>query len=529
MYKNTRIVAKHIQSTLFGFVISLILSTAFVANADTPKAITSQINYSCYSSFHNFERYHGFLPSAAPEGLHYYIRMRTTANIDDTSEKENIMLILGDTKPRTFSSSPSGFGSWHQAFLIIAENKAGNPEKKTLFKLFDTETHPLDVSTQSISIELHNAPLVFTEPTDASFRLVDVTDDGTLDVWVESEHGVAVISFHSGEFKEVFSNTTLTREKLTEAFDIEYTGYDWHVNLGGQKYHGFLGNPQPEDFSFAYSTRLKAIANIDDTPEKETIVLMVSQTSEGEADWGQWSQAFLLIAEADTETDALPKKKDLFKLFASRTYPWDAPAKTVEFQRAPLVFPGPLRGGGPWNFQRVSFDLVDLTGDGILDIWLEQAEGVAVISFQDGEFKAVCSSYSSTRREDPIEYIDLNNDGIYEIKIPDRIAISGVPGAAYPEWVSLYKWDGNTYVLDNERFYADNDEFLIGLLNLYDYVLMRHGRFDEYSFCIGLVYYYRDNAPMAQKYLQWVANHGEKQHYIQAAKDILKKLPPRRK
>ena len=513
---------QHFQTTLFGFFILLIFSP-LVVNADTPKATTSQINYSCYSSFHDFEEYHGFLPSRAPEGLHYYIRMRATANIDDTSEKESIVLILGDTKPRISSSSPSDFGSWHQAFLIIANRKGTKIEKKALFKLFDTQTHPLDVSTQSL--ELHNAPLVFAEPTDAAFRLVDVTDDGTLDVWVESEHGVAVISFQNGTFKEVFSSATLTREKLTEAFDIEYTGYNWHVNLGGQKYHRFLGNPQPENFSFAYSTRLKAIANIDDTPEKETIVLMVAQTSQGGADWGQWSQAFLLIAEADTETDALPKKKDLFKLFAG-SYPWDPPAKTVEFQRSPPVFPGPLGGGGPWSFQYASFDLVDLTGDGILDIWVEQAEGVAVISFQNGEFKDVCSGYSSPRSEDPIEYIDLDNDGIYEIKIPDRISsISGVPGAAYPEWMSLYKWDGNTYVLDNERFYANNDEFLIGLLNTYNYVLPRHGRFDEYSFCIGLVFYYRGNAPMARKYLQWVANYGEKQHYVHTAKSILKKLP----
>ena len=514
---------QYLQTTLFAFVISLILFTAFVANADTPKATTSQINYSCYSSFHDFEAYHGFLPSAAPDGLHYYIRMRATANIDDTPEKENIMLILGDTKPRISSSSPSDFGSWHQAFLIIANRKGTKIEKKALFKLFDTETHSLDVSTQSI--ELHNAPLVFTEPTDAAFRLVDVTDDGTLDVWVESEYGVAVISFHSGEFKEVFSNATLTREKLTETFDIEYTGYNWYVNLGGQKYHRFLGNPQPEKFSFAYSTRLKAIANIDDTPEKETIVLMVAQTSEGGADWGQWSQAFLLIAEADTETDALPKKKDLFKLFAA-SYPWDPPAKTVEFQRSPPVFPGPVGGGGPWSFQYASFDLVDLTGDGVLDIWVEQAEGVAVISFQNGEFKAVCSGYSSPRSEDSIEYIDLDNDGIYEIKIPDCISsISGVPGAAYPQWMSLYKWDGNTYVLDNERFYAENDKFIIDLLDTYNYVLLRHGRFDEYSFCIGLVFYYRGNTTMARKYLQWVANHAEKQHYVHTAKSILKKLP----
>ena len=308
-----------------------------------------------------------------------------------------------------------------------------------------------------------------------------------------------------------------------ETPDVEYKRYaDFPIDPESRKYHRFLTIPAPK--GLRYDTRMAAIANIDDTPEKETIVLMVGQTSQGGADWGQWNQAFLLIAEADTETDALPKKKELFKLFAAWTYPWDPPAKTVEFQKSPLVFPGPLKGGGPWNFQYATFDLVDLTGDGILDIWIEQAEGVAVISFQDGEFKAVCSSYSSTRREDPIEYIDLDNDGIYEIKIPDRIAISGIPGAAYPEWVSLYKWDGNTYVLNNERFYANNDEFLIELLNTYNHVLVRHGRFDEYSFCIGLVFYYRGNVSMAQKYLQWVAKHAEKQHYVHTAESILKKL-----
>ena len=515
-----------LQNTLFGFVIALILSTAFVANADTPQTTTSQVhyNYYHYPLDDRLAKYYRFLPDPAPEGLHYHVQRIATANIDDTPEKETVVLIVVETKPRTLLSSSADFGNRSHAFLLIANTKGTKIEKKAFFKLFDTGTHPLDVPAAKV-IKLHNPSLDFEQPTDVSFRFVGLPDDGTLAIRVKSEHGVALISFQDGEFKEVFSKYTVSREKLTDAFDIEYTGYGWPFGPGYQKYHGFLGNPQPEDFSFAYSTRLKAIANIDDTPEKETIVLIVSQTSEGNADWGQWSQAFLLIAEADTETDALPKKKDLFKLFASRTYPWDVPAKTIEFQRAPLVFPGPLRGGGPWSYQYASFDLVDLTGDGILDIWLEQAEGAAVISFQDGEFKGVCSSYSSTRREDPIEYIDLDNDGIYEIKIPDRIAISGVPGAAYPQWTSLYKWDGNTYVLDNERFYANNDEFLIGLLNLYNHVLIRHGRFDEYSFCIGLVFYYRGNTTMARKYLQWVTNHAKKQHYVHTAEELLKKLP----
>ena len=312
--------------------------------------------------------------------------------------------------------------------------------------------------------------------------------------------------------------------RTVKTSDIEYhfyDRYDFPSDPDGKIYHRFLATPPPGILS--YSTRMKAIANIDDTPQKETIVLMVTQPKGEWVDWGQWNQAFLLIA-AD-ETDGFPEKKDLFKLFASRTYPWDVPAKTIEVRSAPFVL-RKLTTGEPWGFQHVSFELLDLTGDGILDIWVEHAYGVAVISFQGGEFTEVCSGYSSIRREDPIEYIDIDKDGIYEIKIPDTISfIDGIPGASYPEWMSFYEWDGATYVLNNQRFYANNDKFLIQLLDTYNHVLTQYGgRYEEYSFYIGLVFYYRGNVPMAYKYLQWVVNYAEKQRYVHAAEDLLKKL-----
>ena len=46
-----------------------------------------------------------------------------------------------------------------------------------------------------------------------------------------------------------------------------------------------------------------------------------------------------------------------------------------------------------------------------------------------------------------MEYIDLDNDGTYEIKIPDRTSI-GTDRGSYPEWVSLYEWNGTTYILN---------------------------------------------------------------------------------
>ena len=301
---------------------------------------------------------------------------------------------------------------------------------------------------------------------------------------------------------------------------VKYKRYADHpIDPEGRKYHRFLQFPAPQGAS--YDTRKKATGNIDDTPEKETIVLMVAEAGD---EWRDWCQAFLLIAEAETEANGLPKKKELFKLFDAGTHDFDVPGKNIELQ-SPSFAIHEITSSRPWS-GHVFFKLIDLTGDGTLDIWVQSSDGVAVISFQNGEFKAVCSAHSSFKREAPIEYIDLDNDGIYEIKIPTRISIDGVPGAAQPQWISLYEWNGTTYILNNERFYAENDEFFVDLLDYYNHLLFRFGRYipqcEVYSFYIGLVFYYRGNAPMAIKYLQWVVKNAEKQRYINAAEDLLK-------
>ena len=283
------------------------------------------------------------------------------------------------------------------------------------------------------------------------------------------------------------------------------------------KYHHFFPTPLPEGLH--YSRGKKAVANIDDTPEKETVVLMKAYRKSYS---GGWFQAFLLITEHET---GMPKKKEVFKLFDSGTYDLDIPGKTVEVQNPPLVFKKQT-GNQPW-FGGVSFKLVDLTGDGTLDIWIN-GPGVAVISFQNGEFKEVLGYYDFAM--EPPEYVDLDNDGIYEIKVSNTIPIENIDGNSQPEWMSLYEWDGNTYVLNNERFYAENDEFLIRLLRRYNYLLNRYGKFiplcEAYSFYLGLVYYYRDDVTTARRYLRWVVKNAEKRDYIQAAESILKKLPP---
>ena len=515
---------KNSQITFLGLAILLIL-TAFVVNADTAKTTTSQVHYSYYYySYDDLVEYYDFLPSPAPEGLHYHVRMRATANIDDIPGKETVSLIVVETKPRTLFSSGTDFGNRTHAFLLIANRKGGKLEKKAFFKLFDTGTHPLNVPAAT-PIELHNRSVVFSEiheaihkPDSVSFRLVDLTDDGTLDIWVESAHGVALISFENGEWLEVFSRYPVTREKLTKTADVEYYWYQARFDPEGQMYHRFL--PPPPVKGVYYDTQRRATANIDDTPQKENIVLITTETRYEEPR-SEPVQVFLLIAE--NEADTL-KKKALFKLFDAGTYDLEVPAKTNELQSVPFVLPKEISSRA-WLSGRVWFRLVDLTGDGTLDVWVESYYGVVVISFQNGEFKEVCNVYSSHRREDPIEYVDLDNDGIYEIKIPTRISIDGIPGAAYPEWVNLYKWNGTTYVLNNERFYAENDEFLTRSLSNYNGWPQGFGKSEEQTFYIGLIYYYRSNAAMAREFLQRVVEQGKKQDYIQAAESILKKLP----
>ena len=315
--------------------------------------------------------------------------------------------------------------------------------------------------------------------------------------------------------------------------EVEYHRYDVPSDPEGQRYHRFFPRPAPE--KLFYDTRLKITANIDDTPEKETIVgILVDGGGRLEPFAGYWAQAFLLILD-ETEV-GVPKKKAFFKLYDAGLHDLEVPAaRSIEHHSPAFVFKEPWPDAAKGN--GIGCKPIDLTGDGTLDLWLDLGRAIAVISFQNAEFKVVFSRYTYPRHQSP-EYVDLDNDGIYEIKMPYSIYMVDLPGVRYLPWISLYEWDGNTYVLNNERFYAENDEFLIALLNQYNALLIQYGRYEPYSFYLGLVFYYRGNASMAKRHLQWVVKHAEKrdyiqsdkvQNYIQAAEFLLKKLAkPRR-
>ena len=234
----------------------------------------------------------------------------------------------------------------------------------------------------------------------------------------------------------------------TTTSEVKYQRYP-----ESRKYHQFLLSPTPEEL--IYVTRLKAEANIDDTPEKETIVLILvymraRSRYEGWKTYGDsWTQAFLFIAETDTK-EKLPKKKDAFKFFDAGKPALDVPAaKAIELQNPRFVFTQPPEDA--FKSRDLSFKVVDLTGDGTLDVWIESVYGVAVVSFQNGEFKEIFSCYTIPTDHES-EYVDLDNNGSCEIKIPYSIQIESIPGAPYLPWISLYEWDGTTYTLNNELY-----------------------------------------------------------------------------
>ena len=295
----------------------------------------------------------------------------------------------------------------------------------------------------------------------------------------------------------------------------------------GRKYRPFFPAPAPEGIS--RYVLLKATANLDNTPERESVVLiLLDDLSEANYPFtGNWHQVFLLITNENADADV--QKRAFFKLFDSGIYDLEAPATPIDLQSPPFVFTEPPKDAIKSRY--ATFKLIDLTGDGTLDIWVEFGYAVAVISFQDGEFKEIFSTYTVPGMLPDAEYVDLDKDGTYEIKIPYSIQIEDLLGAPYLPWVSLYEWNGSAYVLDNERFYADNDEFLIRLLSDYNYQLLRYGTIinlcETYRFYLGLVSYYRGNKSPSD--LEWILKHAKNKDYIQVASSLLKRLPPPRR
>ena len=313
-----------------------------------------------------------------------------------------------------------------------------------------------------------------------------------------------------------------------------------------QLYHRFLP-PVPK--GSYYDTRLKEVANIDDTPENETIVSILEDGGMGSVFDGNWVRAYLLILTTDTRE---PEKKELFELFDVTDHDADVSLKSIEPQPPPFIFSEYPRDADKPH--RLPFRLIDLTGDGVLDIWVEAGYAVAVISFQNGEFQEIFGSYAYTDDQRP-EYIDMDTDGSYEIKIPHRVYLDGFIRSAHPIWMSLFEWDADetVYVLNNAKFYVQDTDIFFRLLSAYnDHLRLQYDYqqalaakdpgwthratpiyiqkvdptpyFEIYDFFIGLIHYYRDELPQAQAYLQRVATEAKHHAYLHAADAVLREI-----
>ena len=183
--------------------------------------------------------------------------------------------------------------------------------------------------------------------------------------------------------------------------------------------------------------------------------------------------------------------------------------------------------------------MVDLNKDGILDVFVElwfsggsyAPYYIAVVSFQNGELKQIFNKFAGVGgypSELP-EYIDIDQDGIYEIKIPNEVFIEGIEDSASPTWIDLYEWDGKEYRLNNQKFYSRDSSVLINFLELYlsqfIYWPQRRDRyFEDYEFYLGLMNYYRGDFNRAKEYLNRIVEKAKNRNYIREAQTILKQL-----
>lgn len=309
----------------------------------------------------------------------------------------------------------------------------------------------------------------------------------------------------------IFACCQVKADSPTKAVsEVEYQRYN---ELSGKVYQQFLPSP-PE--GMWYFTRIKGVGNVDNTPEKEAVVLITVQPNSDPQ--SHLVQAFLLICTEEAETLT---KKELLKLY-------DRDAKETSSQNVypPLVFNKVRKFSMPVGG---SLELVDLNGDGVLDIWVRFPYYVAVISFQNRMFKPIFNSLTITGADGPApRYVDRDADGLYEIEIPNKVYIEGIERVAHPTWISLYEWDGQTYILNNQKFYSRDTDILICFLLKYNDQLFWKREperyFEAYEFYLGLIFYYREEFNRARAYLRRIVEQAKNENYVQEAEAILKQL-----
>jgi hypothetical protein len=309
---------------------------------------------------------------------------------------------------------------------------------------------------------------------------------------------------------------------------IPYVEYQLYNEQEGKEYQQFLPSLHEGQW---YWTRMVGIGNVDNIPDVEEIALITLQNSEEHREPFQYWQAFLLVCVRHEKS---LEKKYLLEIFNNTEKEF-----STEKPHPPMIFDR----YGDWEFfpSNGSFQLIDLNHDGILDIFIQLSNTggsyflycVEVVSFQSGELKRLFTSFAGVTSP---QVLDIDSDGLYEIQIPDEIAVAGFEPASDPTWVSLYEWNGKDYVLNNKKFYSRDNDTLIQFLQFYCYRLQWYANqifygesktemyFEDYEFYLGLIYYYKEKPYLARDFLGRIVEKAKSKDYIKEAQSILKQL-----
>ena len=120
----------YLRKSEITFVILIYLSfTSWQVKADSLPKITPDVEYQRYDEPEGKE-YQQFLPPA-PDGMWYYTRMKGIGNVDNTPEKEEVVLITIQ-----YSHEAEYYG---QALLLICTKEEGILKKKELLEIYNYE------------------------------------------------------------------------------------------------------------------------------------------------------------------------------------------------------------------------------------------------------------------------------------------------------------------------------------------------------------------------------------------------------
>jgi len=215
-----------IKSAFF-FVFSCLILASWQAKADTPQETISHVEYQLYNEQEG-EEYQQFLPPLPlHEGQWYWTRMVGIGNVDNTPDIEEIALITLQNS----AENREPFQYW-RAFLLVCVRHEKVLEKKYLLEIFNN-------TEKEFSTDKPYPPMIFKRnnnweffPSNGSLQLVDLNNDGILDIFIllwdtggsYSPYCVEVVSFQNCELKRLFTSFAGVGHYSPQALDIDGDG-----------------------------------------------------------------------------------------------------------------------------------------------------------------------------------------------------------------------------------------------------------------------------------------------------------------